>query len=92
MRNEAKLRALSGCKTYGAQMFDTATAGIIIVLDSTLCDNTWMADGAIAAEHILLAAAEQGLGACWLTFRHLLELVVPNFEFLRFVLQQHPDY
>jgi nitroreductase len=24
-----------------------------------------MADGAIAAEHILLAAAEQGLGACW---------------------------
>ena len=24
-----------------------------------------MADGAIAAEHILLAAEEQGLGACW---------------------------
>ena len=24
-----------------------------------------MADGAIAAEHILLAAAEQGIGACW---------------------------
>lgn len=65
VRDEAKLRALSGCKTYGSQMFDTATAGIIIALDPTLCDNTWMADGAIAAEHILLAAAEQGLGACW---------------------------
>ena len=64
-RDEAKLRALSACKTYGSQMFDTAMAGIIIALDPTLCDNTWMADGAIAAEHILLAAAEQGLGACW---------------------------
>ena len=65
VRDEAKLRALSGCKTYGSRMFDTATAGIIIALDPTLCDNTWMADGSIAAEHILLAAAEQGIGACW---------------------------
>ena len=65
VRDEAKVRALSVCKTYGSQMFDTATAAIIIALDPTLCHNTWMADGAIAAEHILLAAAEQGVGACW---------------------------
>ena len=65
VRDEAKLRAMSGCRTYGSQMFNTATAAIIIALDPTLCDNTWMADGAIAAEHILLAAAEQGVGACW---------------------------
>ena len=65
MRDEAKLRALEACKTYGSNMFQTATAAIILVLDPTLCQNTWMADGAIAAEHILLAAAEQGLGACW---------------------------
>ena len=64
-RDEAKLRPLAGCRTYGSQMFNTATAAIIIALDPNLCDNTWMADGAIAAEHILLAAAEQGLGACW---------------------------
>ena len=64
-RDEAKVRALQTCKTYGSQMFDTATAAIIIALDPTLCHNTWMADGAIAAEHILLAAAEQGVGACW---------------------------
>jgi nitroreductase len=25
----------------------------------------WMADGSIAAAHILLAAADLGLGACW---------------------------
>lgn len=62
--DEQKLRKLSGCKTYGSQMFNTATAGIVVALDSSLTD-TWQADGAIAAEHILLAAAEQGLGACW---------------------------
>ena len=65
VRDEAKLRPLTECRTYGSGMFKTATAAIIIALDPTLCDNTWMADGAIAAEHILLAAAEQGLGACW---------------------------
>lgn len=63
------LRQLSGCRTYGSQMFDTATAGIVIALDEAKTD-TWQADGAIAAEHILLAAAEQGLGACWC---HVLE-------------------
>jgi len=64
VRDEAKLRAMSGCRTYGSQMFNTAMAGIVVVLDTSLSD-TWMADGAIAAEHILLAAEEQGLGACW---------------------------
>lgn len=62
--DETVLRQLAGCKTYGSQMFNTATAGIVIALDSSLTD-TWQADGAIAAEHILLAAEEQGLGACW---------------------------
>ncbi|MBR1716164.1 MAG: nitroreductase family protein [Paludibacteraceae bacterium] len=65
VKDEAKLRPLAGCRTYGSQMFNTATAAIVIALDPNLCDNTWMADGAIAAEHILLAAAEQGVGACW---------------------------
>ena len=65
VRDEAKLRPLAGCRTYGSQMFNTATAAIVIALDPTLCDNTWMADGAIAAQNILLAAAEQGIGACW---------------------------
>jgi nitroreductase len=64
VRDEAKLRAMAGCRTYGSQMFDTATAGIVVALDTSLSD-TWMADGAIAAGHILLAAEEQGLGACW---------------------------
>ena len=64
VRDEAKLRQMAGCRTYGSQMFDTAMAAIVIALDTSLSD-AWMADGAIAAEHILLAAEEQGLGACW---------------------------
>lgn len=60
----AVLRQLAACKTYGSQMFNTATAGIVVAADASLSD-TWQADAAIAAEHILLAAAEQGLGACW---------------------------
>ncbi len=64
VRDEAVLRAMAGCRTYGSGMFNTAMAAIVLTLDTTLSD-TWMADGAIAAEHILLAAEEQGLGACW---------------------------
>lgn len=64
LTDSSQLRPLAGCRTYGSQMFETAQAAIVIALDSSLTD-TWQADGAIAAEHILLAAEEQGLGACW---------------------------
>lgn len=62
--NPSVLRQFVGCRTYGSGMFQTAQAGIVISLDTSLCD-TWMADGAIAASHILLAASDLGLGACW---------------------------
>jgi len=64
VRDQDTLRAMEGCRTYGSGMFKTATAAIVVALDTSLSD-TWMADGAIAAEHLLLAAEEQGLGACW---------------------------
>lgn len=64
IRDEQKLRALQSCRTHGSGMFATATAAIVVALDAGLSD-TWMVDGAIAAEHILLAAEEQGIGACW---------------------------
>ena len=60
----ATIRAMAPCKEYGSGMFETATAAIVVAVDSAKTD-TWQADGAIAAEHLLLAAAEQGLGACW---------------------------
>lgn len=64
VRDIPTIRAMVPCKEYGSGMLETATAAIVVALDSHKSD-TWMADGAIAAEHILLAAAEQGLGACW---------------------------
>ncbi|MBR1877792.1 MAG: nitroreductase family protein [Paludibacteraceae bacterium] len=64
VRDEQKLRAMEGCRTYGSGMFQTAMAAIVVALDTTLGD-MWLADGSIAAAHILLAAEEQGLGACW---------------------------
>lgn len=64
IRNTDTIRAMAPCREYGSGMFETAMAAIVVALDSAKTD-TWQADGAIAAEHILLAAAEQGLGACW---------------------------
>ena len=62
--DESVIRQFAGCRTYGTGMFQTATAAIVVSLDTSVCD-TWQADGAIAAAHILLAAADLGLGACW---------------------------
>ena len=59
-----KLRQMAGCRTYGSGMFETAQAAIVVALDASLTD-TWQSDGAIAAQNIWLAAADQGLGACW---------------------------
>lgn len=64
VRDTKTLRAMQACRTYGSGMFETAQAAIVVALDASLTD-TWQADGAITAEHILLAAEEQGLGACW---------------------------
>lgn len=60
----ALLRRMEGCRTYGSQMFATATAAIVVALDASLTD-VWQCDGAIAAQNMLLAAADLGLGACW---------------------------
>ena len=62
--NPDQIHRLAAAKTYGAQMMATATAAIVIALDASLTD-TWMADGAIAAQNMMLAAEEQGLGSCW---------------------------
>lgn len=64
LTKEEQLRPLAQCRTYGSGMFTTAMAGIVVAVDASLTD-TWAFDAAIAAEHILLAAADLGLGACW---------------------------
>lgn len=58
------IRAMAPCKEYGAGMLETAMAAIVVAVDEKK-STTALFDGAIVAEHLLLAAEEQGLGACW---------------------------
>ena len=64
LTQESVLRQLAACRTYGSGMFNTAMAAIVVALDTSISD-TWQSDGAIAAQDILLAASDAGLGACW---------------------------
>lgn len=59
------------CQCYGREWFTTAP---VIIIASILHDEEWVrSDGkhhgdidiAIAVEHLCLAAAEQGVGTCW---------------------------
>lgn len=62
--NKDMLCRMAACRTYGSQMLKEAAAGIVICMDASQTD-TWQCDGAIAAENMLLCAADMGLGACW---------------------------
>lgn len=64
VRNRAVLAQLSQCRTYGSQLLCSTSLAIVVCVDPSLTD-TWQLDGAIAAEHLLLAAEDQGLGGCW---------------------------
>ena len=70
VRSEERLRALHS--SYPREWFLTAPLCIAVCVDES---EAWVrpadgrshsdVDAAIAAEHICLAAAEQGLGCCW---------------------------
>ena len=63
-QNRATIQSLADCREMGTVMLRTAPVAIAVALDTSLID-TWQADGAIAAEHLMLAATDEGLGACW---------------------------
>lgn len=58
------IRQMASCREYGSNMFETAMAAIVVAVDESKTD-TWPFDAAIAAHNLLLAAEDQGLGACW---------------------------
>ena len=69
IKNKADLQKL--CQCYSREWFATAPT---VIMASILHDQEWVrSDGkhhgdidiAIAVEHLCLAAAEQGLGTCW---------------------------
>ena len=58
------LAALARCKRIGAPSVAAATAAVVVVVDTEHAE-LWIEDGSVAATYLLLAAEEQGLGACW---------------------------
>ena len=64
VEDKQTIEQMAACKSYGSQMLLEATLAIVVAVDSTLTD-TWQCDGAIAAQNMLLAAEDMGLGACW---------------------------
>lgn len=64
VQDRSILKQMAGCRTYGSTMLEGSPLGIVICADASVSD-TWKFDCAIAAENILLEAADLGLGACW---------------------------
>lgn len=64
VRDRNLLRRLSRAKGAGAGMLDGAAAGIVVQVDGNAID-TWVEDGSIALAFMHLAAADLGLGSCW---------------------------
>ncbi|NPA37957.1 MAG: NAD(P)H-dependent dehydrogenase/reductase [Chlorobi bacterium] len=62
------LEAIASSKTHGAAFIKEAPLAIVIVADTSKYD-VWIEDSAIAAAFILLAAENEGLGACWSQLR-----------------------
>ena len=62
--DRASLQKLSAAKQAGAAFTADAGAAIVVSADSNKAD-TWVEDSAIAMTYMMLAAEEQGLGACW---------------------------
>ena len=58
------LAALARCKSIGAPSVAAATAAVVVIVDTEHAE-LWIEDGSVAATYLLLAAEEQGLGACW---------------------------
>ncbi|MEE4239865.1 MAG: nitroreductase family protein [Desulfopila sp.] len=62
------LEVLSRAKPHGAGFLKNAPLAIVVCADPQKCD-VWVEDCSIAALLIHLAAADAGLGSCWIQIR-----------------------
>ena len=65
---KSTLQELAGCKPHGADFVSGAALAIAVCADPNRCD-VWIEDCSIAAHNIHLAAADLGLGSCWVQIR-----------------------
>lgn len=68
VRDRDKLKALSACKTVGADFLADAAMAIVVMADPSVSD-VWIEDASVAASFILLQAEDLGLGSCWIQVR-----------------------
>ncbi|MDO4190283.1 MAG: nitroreductase family protein [Bacteroidales bacterium] len=62
--DKTTLEAMSKCRPAGSQFVANAPMAIVICADPEKSD-VWFEDASIAATFIQLAAADLGLGSCW---------------------------
>ena len=63
-----QLERLAQAKPHGASFLKSAALAVVICADPQRCD-VWIEDAAIATFAIHLAAADLGLGSCWVQIR-----------------------
>lgn len=62
------LLELSLSNPHEAALLKTAPLGIVVIIDTQMCD-VWVEDSSIASTYIQLAAESFGLGSCWIQIR-----------------------
>lgn len=68
VRNRETLGKLAAAK-HGAALLNSATFAVVCCGAPSLND-AWIEDASVAADHLLLAATDLGLGGCWVQIRN----------------------
>lgn len=67
--DRADLEKLSDAKEHGAKLIEGATMAVVVAVNETT-NSCWVEDASIAAVSMQYAAAEQGIGSCWVEMRN----------------------
>ena len=81
IQDKEMIRQLAQTKPHGAAFLQDAPLAIVVCADPSKSD-VWIEDASIAALLIHLAAADQGLGSCWVQTRlreHSAEMSSQNY-------------
>ena len=69
VEDKEKIKQIAQCKAMGATPLLTASAAIVIMVDTSNCE-LWIEDASVASTYILLAAEHYDAGACWIHIRN----------------------
>lgn len=66
--NPQTIEQLAAAKPHGSSFLKGAALAVVVCVDPAKCD-VWVEDAAIATIYVHLAAADMGLGSCWIQIR-----------------------